>query len=330
MSDLRRIAFLGIGNMGTPMAGHLVHKGFDVAVFDLRADVVAAFVRDRGGRAATSPADAARGAQAVITMLPDGKAVRTAVLGPMGDAGAQGGIGLQPNNDGRSSPMAPAVQGLAPGGVVIDMSTSDPADTQALGADLAARGFACVDAPVMGGVLFARDATLDIMAGGDPVQVERVGPVLAALGRKVFVCGPLGSGHALKALLNYVNACALANMLETLVAGAKFGIDTGVAVEAMQAMCTGRNHPLDKKLIPQVLTRGFGTGMAMGLIAKDVRIAIETARAAGAATPLGDCVAGLWEAAAKELGGRLDQTEIVRYWESRAGVEIGETKDSRS
>ena len=108
---------------------------------------------------------------------------------------------------------------MAPGATVIDMGTSDPCATIEIGAEVAKRGIRYVDAPVMGGVVFAKDATLDVMVGGTDADIERCLPVFAAVGRQVFRCGALGSGHALKALANYVNACALVNLIEALAIG---------------------------------------------------------------------------------------------------------------
>ena len=294
---IRTIAFIGIGNMGGPMAGHLARKGFKLAVFDLRRDLVERFAAEHGARAATSPADAANGADAVITMLPNDKIVRAAILGENGAASA-----------------------LTSGAVVIDMSTSDPSGTRTLAVDLAQRGIACVDAPVMGGVVFAKDATLDIMAGGEPAVVERCRPVLETLGRSVMLCGGIGTGHAMKALANYVNATALINAIEAMAVGAKFGLDPEFMAKALVPMCAGRNHPIEKKVLPHVLTRKYGTGMALGFIAKDVKIAHDMAVNSGAFAPLAEKVSALWSDAAGKVGATVDQTEITRYWEAANDV----------
>ncbi len=281
------------------MAASLAAKGFALALYDNRPEVVRAFVAAHGGRAAASAADAARGADAAITMLPTDTIVREVVLG-------QGGL----------------AQGLAPGAVVIDMSTSDPRATVEIGEALVARGLRYVDAPVMGGVVFAKDGSLDLMAGGADEDIERCLPIFEAIGRQVFRCGGLGAGHALKALANYVNATALINFIEALAIGRKFGLDTQVMANAMQQMCTGRQHPLEKKVIPQVLTRKFATGMALGLIAKDVSIAAKFGHSIGALTPLADCVSEIWGKAVVEVGGKADQTEVARLWEDANGVTL--------
>ncbi len=302
MKAIKKIGFVGIGNMGTPMASHLVKKGYDVTVYDIRQDVAQAFVARHGGRVAATLVDAAHGMDAVITMLPDDKVVREAVLG-----------------GGSENCLA---AGLARGAIVVDMGTSNPSATRSLAEALEPRGIAVVDAPVMGGVVFAKDATLDIMVGGEPALVARLTPVLQALGRSIIPCGGTGTAHALKALANYVNACALINAVEAMTIGRKFGLDSKLMADALTTMCAGRNHPIEKKIAPHVMTRKFATGMAMAFIAKDVKIAVETARSVGAYAPLGEKVSELWSAAAEKLGGTRDQAEVARYWEEASGVKL--------
>ena len=298
MNPIRKITFIGVGNMGGPMAGQLAKKEFELTVYDAREGMMHAFVREHGGKTAATLADAGRGADAVIFMVPDDKVVRQVLF-----------------SDGLADH-------LAHGTVVIDMSSSGPAGTMAIGKDLAALGIGYVDAPVMGGVIFARNATLDIMAGGEPQLIEHCRPLFEAMGRKLYVCGALGSGHLLKSLTNYINACALINTLEAMVIGRKFGLETRVMADAIEAMCNGRQHPIGKKVVPHVMTRKYGTGMSMQFIAKDLRIAVEAARNMNAAAPLCEKTAELWAAACEKLGGTRDQTEIARYWEEATGVRL--------
>lgn len=299
---IRKVGFVGVGNMGNPMAGQLVKAGFDVTVFDVRSEVAQAFVAQHGGRAARSLVEVAEDAEAVITMLPNDKVVRKAVLG-----------------DGSENCIA---AGLAKGAVVIDMSTSDPTGTRGLADALKPRGIDVIDAPVMGGVVFAKDGTLDIMVGGERELLERCRPLFEAMGRSVVHCGGIGTAHALKALANYVNACALINAIEAMAIGKRLGLDPKLMSDALTAMCSGRNHPIEKKIVPHVLTRKFGTGMAMGFIGKDLRIAVDTANAIGGFAPLAERVSELWSAAVEKLGYDLDQTEIARYWEEANGVTL--------
>lgn len=299
MADINPIVFVGLGKMGAPMASNLVKSGFDVVVFDTRASLAREFAIKTGCRAADNLNDAGREAQAVITMLPDDKAVRDVLLGANG-----------------------LVSTLAAGASVIDMGTSNPYSTLEIGAELARRRINYIDAPVMGGVVFAEDATLDIMVGGQDDIIDRCVPIFDVLGKSIFRCGALGSGHALKALANYVNACALANILEAMTIGRKFGLDTLTMTTALQSMCTGRQHPLDKKIIPQVVTHKFATGMALGLIVKDLTIVTDLSRSIGAAFPLAERLLDIWSEAAESLGSDVDQTDVVKLWEKKSGVNL--------
>ncbi len=299
MTVLRKVGFIGIGNMGTPMASQIVKAGFDLTVYDVNPEASEKFVAQFGGRVAASLADLGGGVDAVITMLPNDKVVRDVML----------------RADGVCST-------LAEGGIVLDMSTSDPMGTRALAEALAPRGITVVDAPVMGGVVFAKDATLDIMVAGDAAAIERVTPLLKVMGRSLIHCGAAGNAHALKAMGNYINACAMINVVEAMTIGKKFGLDAKFMADALLPMVNGRQHPLEKKVIPQIMTRKFSTGMAMGFITKDLKIAVDTAKSLGAYAPLAECTHALWAEAVERLGAQLDQTEVAKLWEQKTGVTL--------
>jgi 3-hydroxyisobutyrate dehydrogenase len=306
MAALRKVGFIGIGNMGSAMAAHVVKAGFDLTVYDVNPEACAKFVARHGGNIAANLAGLGRNVEAVITMLPDDNIVRAVILGDSNDSNHGGVAGT-----------------LAQGSVVIDMSTSDPVATQALAAALRPRGIDVVDAPVMGGVVFAKDATLDIMAAGDAAAVERVMPLLKSMGRSLINCGAAGNAHMLKAIGNTINACAMINVVEAMSIGKKFGLDATFMAEALLPMINGRQHPLEKKVIPQILTRQFSTGMTMGFIAKDLKIAVDTAHAIGAYAPLAGKTHALWAEAVQQFGGQRDQTEVAKLWEKNTGVTLG-------
>lgn len=211
------VAFIGLGMMGLPMASRLVAAGFAVRGSDLSAEARSSLA-ERGGAVFDSPAEAAVGAEVVITMLPDGRIVRDVLLG-------SGGV----------------AQAMAPGGLVVDMSSSAPLGTRTLAEELAGGGLSLIDAPVSGGVRRAVDGTLAIMAGGEAAQIERARPLLDAMGRSVFATGPVGSGHAAKALNNYVSAAGLAAACEAAIVAERFGVDPAVLVDVLNAS-TGRNN----------------------------------------------------------------------------------------
>lgn len=279
------VAVIGLGNMGRPMAASLTRAGYDVTGFDLSVDARAKFARE-GGKAAESAAAAVGAADAVITLLPDGKIVRAAIEGFMGY--------------------------LKQGAVVIDMSSSAPLGTRALGEEVIKAGFEFVDAPVSGGVKRAIDGSLAIMAGGAGSTIDRVDPVLAAMGKSIFRTGPLGSGHAAKALNNYVSAAGLAAAAEAVAIAEKFGLEPNVLVDVLNAS-TGRNNSTENKLKQFIISNSFASGFSMALMAKDIRTADNLAHDIGVPAPLADQVADMWDAALKELGQNADHTEIGKY-----------------
>jgi 3-hydroxyisobutyrate dehydrogenase len=294
MTAKPRIGFVGLGNMGAPMAENLLKAGFELAIADADPARLAGFA----GRAMlpASLAELGRASDLVVTMLPDGKIVRQVLCGSAG------------SNDG-------VLAGLAAGSLVIDMSSSAPVGTRALGAELAAHGVALVDAPVSGGVKRAVDGTLAIMVGGAEADIERCRPLLAAMGRDIFPTGPLGSGHAMKALNNYVSAAGLAAAAEAVLVGQRFGLDPAVMTDILNAS-TGRNNATENKLKQFILSRRYSAGFGLGLMAKDLRTALETAEATATPTPLAAACIALWNAAEARLGGAADHTEIARYLET--------------
>ena len=283
---IRTIAFVGLGRMGRPMAARLAAAGYALRVYDKSVRA-----RIPGATACTSAAQAANGAAVLITMLPDGKAVRSALLGRNG-----------------------AAPTLEPKSIVIDMSSSDPMATRALGAELAARGIELLDAPVSGRVDGARAGTLTIMAGGKSATLKKVRPVLEVFGKKIFLAGPLGAGHAVKALNNSIAAAGTIAAFEAVIVGRAFGLDPALMTEIFNASA-GRNSTTENKVKQHVLSGSFASGFALALMAKDVGIAAGLARSLGVDAQLTRKTRDLWRAARGELPDHADHTEIYRYLE---------------
>jgi 3-hydroxyisobutyrate dehydrogenase len=261
--------------MGRPMAANLAAAGFALQTYD---------VKKTGNR--KSVRAAARGADALITMLPDGDAVRDAVLDAL-----------------------PALKARA---VVVDMSSSDPAATRALGTALGAEGIALVDAPVSGALARAKDGTLAIMVGGATADVKKILPVLRTMGKQIFHVGPLGAGHAVKALNNYLGAAGTLAGFEALLIARAFGLDPKPMLEAINAS-SGRNSTTERKIPQQVLTGAFASGFKLALMTKDVGIAAELARGLKLKTPFLKETLRHWRAAQKQLARDADHTEIYKY-----------------
>jgi 3-hydroxyisobutyrate dehydrogenase len=248
-----RVGFIGIGVMGTPMAANLVRKGFAVTLFDA-APGRAVQVAGELGCAVAESIGGLGGCEFIVTMLPDGKVVQEVLT--RADGGA----------------LLKAVQ---PGTVFIDMSSSEPLLTRETGALLAARGMTLVDAPVSGARTRAEAGTLAIMIGAAPGELlEKVRPVLAAMGGQLFVLGGLGNGHAMKAINNIVAAATMIGVAEGLALGEDFGLAPATMVEVFNAS-TGRSFVTELVAKEHVIPGKFATGFALGLLAKDVRIAAD-------------------------------------------------------
>jgi 3-hydroxyisobutyrate dehydrogenase len=293
MASKERIGFVGLGNMGTPMARRLVAAGYELVVTDALPVAVERFAAKSACEHTASLQSLAERCGVVITMLPDGDAVRQVLLGPNG-----------------------VVPHLAAGSVIVDMSSSSPIGTRQLAADLAKLGFPLVDAPVSGGVKKAADGTLAIMVGGDTEPVVRVKSLLEVMG-KVFLTGPSGTGHAMKSLNNFLSAANLAVAAEAVIAGQRFGLDPTTMISIINAS-TGRNTGTDSKFPNNVLPRTFDSGFALGLMAKDLRLALAVARSSGAPAALLEATVQMWAAAERHVGGKADNTEVVKYLESLA------------
>ncbi len=292
-----RIAFLGLGAIGTPMAKHLASR-FDLAVWNRTAHKAKAFAEAHGARVAATPRDAADGAEVVITCLPTSHEVE----------------GLLDGDDG-------LLAGLASGALFIDCTSGDPATSRRIAARLAERGIAFLDAPVSGGTSGAEAGKLTVMCGGDQATFDRAVPMLSAFGSKVMLVGPVGAGHALKAVNNALLAVHIWSVAEGLAALTKAGVAPSAALEVINAS-SGRSNA-SENLIPQrVLTRAFPRTFRLALLEKDVAIAADFLRSQRVPSSMIQQIAELFRAARGELGEDADHVEAVRIVEKWAGVEI--------
>jgi 3-hydroxyisobutyrate dehydrogenase len=296
-----KIGFIGIGAMGTPMAGNLAKAGFDLIVSDADAARVAALASQHKVDVAKDLADLGRRCNTVITMLPDGKIVRRVLCG---------------ENDSFKNCVA---EGLQKDATVIDMSSSSPVGTREVGALLKARGIRLIDAPVSGGVKRAVTGELAIMVGGDDAMLEACRPILEKLGTQIFHAGPLGAGHAIKALNNYVSAAGLVAACEAVIIGQRFGLDPDKVTDILNAS-TGMNNTTKVKVKQFMLNGAFNAGFSVGLMAKDLRTALEIARAAHGPEAMAAHTVVMWNAAEQALGPGADHTAMFRFLD-----ESGET-----
>lgn len=285
-----RILFAGLGKMGLPMATRLCEAGFDVRGLDADDAATARFQAAGGAPAAEGepPYDI------LIAMLPNDAIVRDALLG-----------------EGALVPQ------LVSDGLVIDMSSCAPEETHKTAAELSSRGLAMVDAPVSGGVARAEKGDLAVIVGGSADDVARATPVLEPLARSIIHAGPIGAGHAAKALNNFVSASGLVATCRALIVAERFGIDAETMTDVLNGS-SGKTNTSEAKLKPFILSEAYNSGFAMALMAKDIGIAKRLAAHVGAdATAIADAHT-LWAEASAALGPGADHTEMHRYLRATA------------
>ncbi|HEX8954332.1 MAG TPA: NAD(P)-dependent oxidoreductase [Polyangia bacterium] len=290
------VAFLGLGTMGAPMAANDRARGHALAVWN-RSPGRAQPLVDAGARLAASPADAARGAEAIVLMLSDPAAVHAVVDGADGILAA-----------------------LAPGALVIDMSTVDPATARAVDAQVRARGGRFVDAPVSGTRKPAADGKLVIMAGGDPADVARARPLLEAMGRVIPV-GGVGQGMAAKLVLNGLGAHMMTGFAAMLVLAARLGLELPAMLEIIGAGAF--SSPLYAGKAPRMLARDFAADFTLQLMHKDQELVLATAAAHGYAMPTLAAIRDVLAEAIAAGYGDGDLSGVVRLFEDWAKVKIG-------
>lgn len=293
------VAFIGLGNMGAPMAANLGRAGYAVRVFDLDAAAVDAAVA-QGATAAADAVDAVREAQAVVSMLPASRHVESLYLGA-------GGV----------------LAALPPGALVIDCSTIAPASARKVATAAAARGLAMLDAPVSGGTAGAAAATLTFIVGGEAAALQRARPLLQAMGRNIFHLGEAGAGQVAKLCNNMALGVIMAATGEALALGVAHGLDAAT-LSQMMAVSTSRSwatevcNPWPGVLPNAPASRGYSGGFGSDLMLKDLGLAAEAAMAVGASIPLGELARNLYAMNGQAGRGRLDFSSVVKLLVAQA------------
>jgi 3-hydroxyisobutyrate dehydrogenase len=292
------VGFIGLGNMGGPMADNLLKAGFDVTVFDLSAAACAA-LEAQGAAVAASAAAAASGRDFVISMLPAGRHVRGLYLG-----------------DGEDDGLLACVDGSV---TLLDCSTIDAGTARKVGEAAAARGIGFIDAPVSGGVAAARAGTLAFMCGGDTLVFARAQPVLDAMGRASFHAGPAGAGQVAKACNNMLLAVHMLGTCEALAMGERHGLDPAVLSEIMLAS-SGRNwslevyNPWPGVQEGSAASNDYQPGFMVDLMAKDLGLARDVAAAAGVDNRMGQLAAELYAAHQAAGNGSRDFSSVLERY----------------
>ena len=293
-SPIKKVGFVGVGHMGTPMASCLHRAGFELWLMDANASAASGLASSLGSpaRAVANGTELGQNCDLIITMLPTSAIVREVLLG-------SGGV------------LAAARAGTW----FLDMTSGVPDQTQEIAKFVSAAGCALLDAPVSGGVARARTGDLAIMVGGETDQVEAVRPVLEAMGSHILRTGGTGSGHAMKALNNLVSAGGFLISVEAMMIGQRFGLDPGVMVDVLNAS-SGSNNSTQKKCKQFVLSRGFDSGFGLDLMVKDLTIALGIANHEHTPAPFSSLCRELWASTAAILGPGQDHTAISKLVET--------------
>ncbi|WP_421707488.1 NAD(P)-dependent oxidoreductase [Algihabitans sp.] len=277
----RRVGLIGLGNMGLPMARTLEAAGFAVTGFDAAEARRAAF-----SPSADTVTDLAAGNETLLLSLPTSEIVEKVV--------------------------AEAAPALAAGSLIIDTSTAEPASTRRLQSELAAKGLGYVDAPVSGGPSGARNAHLLVMAGGSPADLDRAEPLLTALSRQVVRCGGPGTGNVTKLVNNLLCAAHLTLAGEALALAEAGGLSPEALLAALN-IGSGRSGVTEVNLPRWVLSGDFDSGFSMGLMRKDVGIALKLAKEAGLSPPMAQAAAAIWGESQNAVSDDEDFNRMVTY-----------------
>jgi len=287
-----RVAFLGLGIMGRPMASNLVKAGHEVTVWNRTAGKAI-----EGARTASSPAEAAAGAEVIWTCVSDTKAVENVLFGPQG-----------------------VHESLAAGQVIVDSSTISPSATRQFAERVQAKGVQYVDAPVTGSKVGAESGTLIFIVGGEESAIEKLKPLFAAAGKKFFRMGETGKGQVAKLAMNLQIALIYEGFAEALTLAAKLGVDASTMVPLIEASMV-RSGVMEYKA-PFVLKRDFSPNFPLRLMRKDIRLALEAAKEARVKLPGLETVEEIYDMATEDGHENLDYAATLTLLEKWAGVEV--------
>lgn len=293
----QKIGFIGLGNMGNPMAKNLVKAGYELTVFDTNEKVVAELV-EAGAKKGALPKDVAKYSDIVILSLPTSKIIEKVVLGEDG-----------------------VIEGLEAGNILIDMSSAEPSSTKKIAKLLKEKGVEMMDAAISGGPAGAAEKKMSIMAGGDKDIFEKYRFILDELGNNVFLVGEIGAGHTLKSVNNLLYGAIFVATCEAIVLGVKAGLDAQTMLDVI-SKSAGRNFAVDVKFKTNVVNRDFTPGFSLDLLHKDMAIAINMAKELGYPLSLCSYAQDILTEGQLRGFGTHDHSEMVKKYEELAGVVV--------
>ena len=298
-----RIGFIGLGNMGGPMALNLAKAGHELTVFDLSAEAIAALQEQAQINVATTPVEVAEAGQDVIvTMLPAAAHVKSVYLG----------------EDGKSGIIAAAAAGT----IMIDSSTIDPASAREVAEVAEAKGIVILDAPVSGGTVGAQNATLTFMVGGTQEAFDQAKPVFEAMGKNIVYCGGHGNGQVAKVANNMLLGISMVGVAEAMNLGVKLGMDPKVLagiINTSSGRCWSSeiNNPWPGVVETAPAGRDYKGGFFTDLMLKDMGLALEAASQSESAVPMGNLAHDLYRESSEAGNGRSDFSSILKHIQTK-------------
>lgn len=293
-----RVAFLGLGAIGAPMAAHLAKPSFELTVWNRTSAKARTFASRHGSAVAATPAEAVRGAEFIVTCLTSSAQVHEVVTSADG-----------------------ILAGIDGNAVLVDCTSGDPATSREIAALIANRGASFIDAPVSGGVKGAVAGTLTVMCGGDAAIIDRARPVLETFGKKIVRCGDVGAGDAVKAMNQALLAIHIWSTGECLASLSRLGVEARIALDVINGS-SGRSNASENLFPERVLDRSFPRTFKLALLEKDVAIASRIAEDAHVPADFIQLAARLFAEARAIVGEDADHVEAVRVIEERAGVKV--------
>ncbi|WP_438311997.1 NAD(P)-dependent oxidoreductase [Sporosarcina sp. FA9] len=300
----KRIGFIGLGNMGLPMAMNLLKGGQKLSVFDKNVEAVNCMVK-LGAKACVNAKEVAEKSSIIFISLPNSPIIESVIIGVDG-----------------------VLEGFKNGEVIIDMSSADPSSTRKISDILLEKGVTIIDAPVSGGPEAAAEGTLSIMVGSSEADYLTYKPLLSLLGTKVSHVGEVSSGHSIKAINNLLYGTIFVASCEAMALGVKSGIKAEKLLSVISASA-GRNFAIDVKFPGNVMSRNFKPGFSTDLLNKDMDIALSLAKEQNVPVVLSQAASQFITMGIQKGYGKLDHTALIQFFEEFIGMEVKQTEGGK-
>lgn len=298
---MEKVGFIGVGNMGFPMACNLLKAGYEVYANDLSEERVN-MIKEKGAKPCSSQAELASSVDVIVSSLPNAAIVESVYA-------SKGGVFDSCKSDA----------------VIIDLSSVAPSTSKKMAKIAEEKGLHYVDAPVSGGVGGAQAGTLSIMVGADQKTYDRILPILEVIGKNIYHMGEVGSGDAIKLVNNLLLGCNMAALAEALILGVKCGLTPKAMYDVIKES-SGRSYAMEAKMEKFIMADSFDTGFAVDLQYKDLGLALDAGRETSVPLPMTSMAKEIFEGARAKGLNRKDMSSVIKVWEDLTGAKVTGTK----